>query len=296
MITFNNTGISSTPTKSGRALVYTDIIYNGETYHWAMYVPSLNGVTLGEYLNNNAAIYENDIVVKEALWLAIPHTEEVFNPMTGETEIRDIPKERIVCATIPDYEEVVSDPAFDIKSIKRLLIDLCNAVFTSPSSSQQQLNDLAVISDNYVVGKYYPIGSYFCYEGVLYNVLQTHTSQADWYPASTPSLYVKRIPVGTITVWVQPAGAYDAYQIGDKVTYNSKDWECNTANNVWEPGVFGWTDLTPIPENIWAAGIAVIVDSIWVYTPNGLSYKCLQAHTTQTGWEPPNVPALWEQQ
>ena len=22
--------------------------------------------------------------------------------------------------------------------------------------------------------------------------------------------------------------------------------------------------------------------------------KCIQAHTTQTGWEPPIVPALWE--
>ena len=22
-------------------------------------------------------------------------------------------------------------------------------------------------------------------------------------------------------------------------------------------------------------------------------YKCVQAHTSQTGWEPPNVPALW---
>lgn len=25
----------------------------------------------------------------------------------------------------------------------------------------------------------------------------------------------------------------------------------------------------------------------------GKLYKCVQAHTSQTGWEPPNVPALW---
>ena len=24
-----------------------------------------------------------------------------------------------------------------------------------------------------------------------------------------------------------------------------------------------------------------------------LAYRCLQAHTTQTGWGPPNVAALW---
>lgn len=25
----------------------------------------------------------------------------------------------------------------------------------------------------------------------------------------------------------------------------------------------------------------------------GLLYRCVQAHTSQVGWEPPNVPALW---
>jgi hypothetical protein len=28
-------------------------------------------------------------------------------------------------------------------------------------------------------------------------------------------------------------------------------------------------------------------------TFNGRSYRCLQGHTSQTTWEPPNVPALW---
>lgn len=26
---------------------------------------------------------------------------------------------------------------------------------------------------------------------------------------------------------------------------------------------------------------------------DGKLYKCVQAHTSQSGWEPPNVPALW---
>lgn len=28
--------------------------------------------------------------------------------------------------------------------------------------------------------------------------------------------------------------------------------------------------------------------------PDGVSYRCLQAHSAFTGWEPPLVPALWE--
>ncbi|MFI7037166.1 carbohydrate-binding protein [Microbispora rosea] len=29
-------------------------------------------------------------------------------------------------------------------------------------------------------------------------------------------------------------------------------------------------------------------------TYNGVDYECIQAHTSLTGWEPPNVPALWK--
>jgi hypothetical protein len=31
-----------------------------------------------------------------------------------------------------------------------------------------------------------------------------------------------------------------------------------------------------------------------VVTYTGISYRCLQAHTSQVGWEPPIVPALWQ--
>ena len=40
--------------------------------------------------------------------------------------------------------------------------------------------------------------------------------------------------------WVQPSGAQDAYQIGDRVTHNGHVWKSTVANNVWEPGVYGW--------------------------------------------------------
>ncbi len=40
--------------------------------------------------------------------------------------------------------------------------------------------------------------------------------------------------------WIQPTGATDAYQIGDRVTHNSQTWTSTVADNVWEPGVYGW--------------------------------------------------------
>ena len=41
----------------------------------------------------------------------------------------------------------------------------------------------------------------------------------------------------------------------------------------------------------WAVGKAYAVNDRTQY--NGTLYKCVQAHTGQTGWEPENAPALW---
>lgn len=41
----------------------------------------------------------------------------------------------------------------------------------------------------------------------------------------------------------------------------------------------------------WAAGVAYAVDQRIAY--DSKLYRCVQAHTAQDGWEPPNVPALW---
>ncbi|SPL96793.1 Chitinase [[Actinomadura] parvosata subsp. kistnae] len=42
----------------------------------------------------------------------------------------------------------------------------------------------------------------------------------------------------------------------------------------------------------WAAWTAYAAGARVTY--NGVEYECVQAHTSQPGWEPPNVPALWK--
>ena len=51
---------------------------------------------------------------------------------------------------------------------------------------------------------------------------------------------------------------------------------------------------TPPPTGTqpWAANHAYTVGTLVTYA--GHTYKCLQSHTSQVGWEPPNVPALWQ--
>lgn len=82
-------------------------------------------------------------------------------------------------------------------------------------------------------------------ETQLYQVIQNHVSQADWLPKDTPALY-KAIGFteDEIPIWTQPLGATDAYVKGDKVAHNEKIWTSEVDGNVWEPGVYGWTEVT----------------------------------------------------
>lgn len=81
------------------------------------------------------------------------------------------------------------------------------------------------------------------YNGTLYKCLQAHTSQADWVPDAAPSLWAKvLIPDETvIREWEQPDST-NPYSKGDTVTHNGATWVSDVDNNVWEPGVYGWTE------------------------------------------------------
>lgn len=81
--------------------------------------------------------------------------------------------------------------------------------------------------------------------GKLYKCLQDHTSQADWTPDATPSLWVGiSDPTEEWPEWSQPVGSTDAYAKGAQVSHNGKHWTSDAENNVWEPGVYGWTEVS----------------------------------------------------
>lgn len=97
----------------------------------------------------------------------------------------------------------------------------------------------------WAVGKAYAVGDRVQYNGALYKCVQAHTSQADWTPPAAPSLFAEVLPGqgGTgIGEWKQPDST-NPYQKGDKVTHNGKTWESTVDDNVWEPGVYGWTEV-----------------------------------------------------
>jgi hypothetical protein len=77
----------------------------------------------------------------------------------------------------------------------------------------------------------------------LYRCVQAHTSQSDWTPDKTASLWACTAdPAEEWPDWSQPIGAHDAYSNGDKVTHNGRHWTSTADGNVWEPGVYGWKE------------------------------------------------------
>ena len=77
--------------------------------------------------------------------------------------------------------------------------------------------------------------------GDLYKVVQAHTTQADWQPSAVPALFVK-VSLDEWPEWVQPSGAHDAYQIGDRVTFGGQHYTSKIKDNVWSPSAYpaGW--------------------------------------------------------
>ena len=82
-------------------------------------------------------------------------------------------------------------------------------------------------------------GERYQFESILYRVVQSHTTQADWTPDVTPALWAV-VSLEEFPEWVQPTGVHDSYQKGDKVTFEGDKYESKIDNNVWPPDEYGW--------------------------------------------------------
>lgn len=113
--------------------------------------------------------------------------------------------------------------------------------------------EVATLYPPYVVGKGYKEGEFFTFgknevgDPQLYKVIQSHTSQVDWKPNETASLYE---PIGLTEqgypIWSKPSGAHDAYYIGDIVDYKGTLYKSTINGNVYSPEEYpsGWEVVT----------------------------------------------------
>ena len=138
------------------------------------------------------------------------------------------------------------DKVYKAKQLRRAL-----QMFLESLTDESKMMEIAEIYPKYKLNMAYKIGDVFSYgvnadgETQLYQVLQAHTSAEQWKPNEATSLYkVIGIVVYGTRVWTQPVGATDAYALNDVVTHKGKRWKSIVNANVWEPGVYGWEEIT----------------------------------------------------
>ena len=118
--------------------------------------------------------------------------------------------------------------------------------------TDEQAMEISMVYPAYEVGRAYTADELFIYgindvgDPQLYRVVQSHTSQEDWKPDTTPSLYT---PIGLneegYPKWSRPTGAHDAYNIGDIVDYNGTLYKSLIDGNVYSPEEYpaGWEEV-----------------------------------------------------
>ena len=112
------------------------------------------------------------------------------------------------------------------------------------SATDEQAVDASAVYPEWREEVAYLVDQRVLFNKVLYRVLQAHTSQADWTPDISASLFAKvLIPnENVIYPWEQPDST-NPYKAGDKVTHKGKTWVSAVDGNVWEPGVYGWEEF-----------------------------------------------------
>lgn len=95
-------GIFTPPAPETRDIAHIEVVHNGNTYNWMVYIPQ--GVSVADSLSSMETRIYAEIDYKEAQWAALePKTKTIFNPIKMEEEVVDIAKEEVVKPDNPDY-------------------------------------------------------------------------------------------------------------------------------------------------------------------------------------------------
>ncbi|MEV7010455.1 lytic polysaccharide monooxygenase [Streptosporangium sp. NPDC051022] len=115
---------------------------------------------------------------------------------------------------------------------------------------------------------------------IVYSIWQRSDSAEAFYTCSDVTFGNVSTPTPTVTPTVTPTAT-------PTVTPTSTP----TATPTVTPSTPPPSPSTPPLPNDWAPGVSYAAGTLVKY--NGNHYRCVQAHTSLPGWEPPNVPALW---
>lgn len=214
-------------------------------------------------------------------------------------------------STIGDVENIVKSE-MDRDDFNSLLVSRKKQKQNTYTHDGQSFRSEVIIED-WESDRLYDINELVFFNDKIYRCVQSHTSQSTWTPTATAALWSPIVLFsGEYPNWQQPQGAHDAYPENSIVSHNDGVWISLVSANVWEPGTDEtlWDEYDPneqidgedagedpigdgedVPDE-WAPETTYVIDDTVTY--EDIWYVCIQDHTSQVGWEPPNVPALWE--
>ena len=167
------------------------------------------------------------IQTNEGIWISNPTEEQIYAAgweIYVPTVVPPAP------TTEPDMDEIIS-------AVKKMLSS------STENLSDEEALEVAALYPTWSskIGVSVSVGERLWYDEKLWKVIQAHTVQDNWTPDVTPSLYTE-VSIDEFPEWKQPLGSEDAYHLGDKVKHNDKHWISDVDNNVWEPGIYGWSE------------------------------------------------------
>lgn len=170
----------------------------------------------------------------------------IHNKATGSYSVKVYTGKNV---SIDNYEEVddenitesLDNGVTEIRNREQTLIKLGKII--ANSINDETALDVKDLYDDWSEGKNYKVGKYLNHKGVLYKVLTDHTSQPDWSPDKSPSLFANVLTSldGTPKEWFQPDST-NPYMTGDKVIFEGVVYESIIDNNIWSPSAYpqGW--------------------------------------------------------
>lgn len=173
-------------------------------------------------------------------------------------------------------------------------VKMCEAGMIDPITASEHIEMFTV----WIEGLYCSNNMIVQYNGKLYQVIegQAHTAQTGWEPDVAVSLFNEIAdPTLEYPPYSQPIGSHDAYDEGDKITYNEQHYISNINNNVWSPSANpdAWKLVTddsneptgtledPIP---FTTGMEVYSGKYYTY--NDVLYLCIRDSGTALYHEP----------
>lgn len=166
-----------------------------------------------------------------------------------ELGLNEIAREASPNIAINKLDTIVAQLGKEIKTAFETLI-------LAKDLSKEQKENILNQYKPYQIGKVYEENEKFTYKDKVYEVIQAHTSQTTWLPEATPALYKEYLNVEiqnqdgskteVVKEFIQPTGAHDAYNKGDKVLFKGKIYKSKIDANTFSPEQFadGWEEVT----------------------------------------------------